>query len=105
MAGTYTPEFKDRALRMLADHQRIEESSRWAAAEAIGQKLGVSPHTLNTWAKQAKRDAGEEPGPTSDELDELKRLRRENRELKRANEILKSASAFFTAELDRPTTR
>ena len=103
--NTYDPEFKERALRMMQDHQRVQECSRWSAAESIGEKLGVSAHTLNNWAKQTRRDAGEESGATSDELDELKRLRRENRELKRANEILKSASAFFAAELDRPTTR
>lgn len=101
----YSPEFKQRALRMMEDHRRIEESSRWSAAAAVGEKLGVSPHTLNNWAKQARRDAGEESGATSQELAELTRLRREVRELKRANEILKSASAFFAAELDRPTTR
>ena len=105
MAKKYSPEFKERAQRMMADHQRVHDTSGWGSATAVGEKLGVSPHTLRTWDKQARRDAHLEDGPTSAELDELKRLRRENKELKRANEILKTASAFFAAELDRPTTK
>ncbi|AXR73417.1 hypothetical protein QDX25_02135 [Auritidibacter ignavus] len=60
---------------------------------------------MRGWLKQARRDAGTEPGATTDELEELRRLRRENRELRRANEILKTASAFFAAELDRPSPK
>lgn len=101
----YPAEFRARALRMMADHRRIENSSGWAAAEAVGERLGVSAHTLNKWAQQARRDSGEASGLSTDEIEELRRLRRENKELKRANEILKSASAFFAKELDRPTTR
>lgn len=105
MANTYSPQFKERALRMMDDHRRVEETSVWGAATATGEKLGISPHTLRGWSRQARRDAGVEEGPTSADLEELKRLRREVKELKRANEILKSASAFFAAELDRPTTK
>lgn len=105
MAKSYTPQFKERALRVMQDHRRIEETSEWTAATAVEEKLGVSPHTLRGWSKQARRDAGVEEGPTSADLEELKRLRREVKELKRANEILKTASAFFAAELDRPTTK
>lgn len=101
----YPAEFRDRALRMMKDHRRIEDSSIWGAAQAVGEKLGVSAHTLNNWFKQARRDTGEAAGLSTDEIEELRRLRRENKELKRANEILKSASAFFAKELDRPTTR
>lgn len=94
MANTYTPQFKERALRMMDDHRRVEETSVWGAATATGEKLGISPHTLRGWSRQARRDAGVEEGPTSADLEELKRLRREVKELKRANEILKTASAF-----------
>lgn len=105
MPRTYTPELKDRAVRMVEDHQRIEGVGSWAALCAVGEKLGISPHTMRNWVKQSRRDAGVEPGPTTQESEELRRLRRENAELRRANEILKGASAFFAAELDRPTTR
>lgn len=105
MANTYSPQFKERALRMMDDHRRVEETSVWEAATATGEKLGISPYTLRGWSRQARRDAGVEEGPTSADLEELKRLRREVKELKRANEILKSASEFFAAELDRPTTK
>lgn len=72
---------------------------------AVAQRLGVSAQALTRWRQCAGVDAGLSPGVTSDESAELKRLRRENAELKRANEILRTASAFFAAELDRPTTR
>lgn len=67
--------------------------------------MGVGPETLRKWRRRAEIDAGTPPGVTSDELAEIKRLKRENAELRRANEILKAASAFFAAELDCPTTR
>ncbi|WP_082784722.1 transposase [Brevibacterium ravenspurgense] len=73
--------------------------------QEVGTKLGISPHTMRGWLKQARRDAGTEAGATTDELEERRRLRRENRELRRANEILKTASAFFAAELDRPSPK
>ena len=73
---------------------------------AVAQKLGVgSTDTVRKWVRQAEVDTGQRPGTTSDESAELKRLRRENAELRRANEILRAASAFFAAELDRPSPR
>ena len=102
MATVYTQEFKQRALRLMEDHLQETQSSQWSAAQTVGAKLGVWPHTMRGWLKQARRDGGVEAGPGSEELEELRRLRRENRELRRANEILKTASAFFAAELGRP---
>ena len=101
MPIVYTQEFKQRALRLMEDHLQDTQCSQWSAAQSVGTKLGVSPHTMRGWLKQARRDAGTEPGATTDELEKLKRLRRENRELRRANEILKTASAFFAAEPGR----
>lgn len=95
---------------MLEDHQRVHASSKWGAAEAVGTKLGVSPHTIYGWLKQARKQlvkdqpAAAGDGPTDAEK-RTAELEAENLELRRANEILKSASAFFAAELDRPTTR
>lgn len=109
MAKKYSPDFKERAIRMLEDHQRVHASSKWGAAESVGTKLGVSPHTVYGWLKQARKQlvkghpaAGD--GPTEAEK-RIAALEAENLELRRANEILKSASAFFAKELDRPTTR
>jgi transposase len=80
--------------------------SQWAAITGVAQKLGIgSAETVRKWVRQAEVDTGQRPGTTSEESAELKRLRRENAELRRANEILKSASAFFAAELDRPSPR
>ena len=83
----YPAEFRDRALRMMEDHRRIENSSIWGAAQTVGEKLGVSAHTLNNWFKQARRDTREASGLSTGEIEELRRLRRENKELKRANEF------------------
>jgi transposase len=81
---------------------RSHHDSEWAAISAVAQRLGIgSSETVRTWVRQAEVDAGIRSGVTTDESAELKRLRRENAELRRANEILKSASAFFAAELDR----
>jgi transposase len=74
--------------------------SQWAAIVSISGKFGMTAETLRKWVRRAEVDAGARPGPTTDQLEELRRLRRENAELRRANEILKSASAFFAAELD-----
>jgi transposase len=82
-----------------------EHETEYAAIRHVGAKLGVGPETLRKWRRRAEVDAGTRPGVTSDEHAEIKRLKRENAELRRANEILKAASAFFAAELDRPTTR
>ena len=80
--------------------------SQWAAINAVAQKLGIgTAETVRKWVRQAQVDAGQRPGTSSEESAELKRLRRENAELRRATEILKAASAFFAAELDRPWPR
>ncbi|MFC4016441.1 transposase [Micromonospora sp. GCM10011542] len=107
MAGTkpYPQELRDRAVRMVAEVRPNYESD-WAAITAVAGRLWIgTAETLRKWVRQAQVDDGQRPGVTSDESAELKRLRRENAELRRANEILKAASAFFAAELDRPTTR
>ncbi len=97
----YSPEMKERAVRMVQD-QAAEQGSQWAAMQSVAQKLGCRDETLRRWVRQAERDAGERPGLTTTERQRLKELERENRELKRANEILRKASAFFAqAELDR----
>ena len=101
----YPPELKERAVRMVGEIMP-EHESEWAAMGRVAELLGVgTPETVRKWVRQAEVDAGQRPGTTSDESVELKRLRRENAELRRANEILKAASAFFAAELDRPSPR
>ena len=98
----YSPEFRERAVRLVAEH-RDEYRSDAAAHAAIASKLGCSPDSLRDWVRQAQRDGGERPGPTSTEKARIKELEREVRELRQANEILKKASAYFAqAELDRP---
>ncbi|GED11909.1 insertion element IS6110 uncharacterized 12.0 kDa protein [Cellulosimicrobium cellulans] len=80
--------------------------SEYEAIRAVASKLGIgTPESLRKWIRQSQVDAGQRPGVTSEESAEIRRLRRENAELRRANEILKAASAFFAAELDRPSTR
>ena len=82
---------------------RSEHASEWAAIESVASKLGIgSAQTVHNWVRKAEVDAGTRPGTTSVESAEIRNLRSENRELRRANEILKLASAFFAAELDRP---
>ena len=93
-----------RAVRMVFDH-RAEHLSQWAAICSIADKFGMTRETLRRWVRTAETDEGLRPGLTTDERENLKTLERENRELRRANEILKSASAFFAAELDRRPTR
>jgi transposase len=79
-----------------------EYSSQWAAIQSIAQKIGCSPETLRQWVRQAERDEGLRPGLSSTDRDRMKELERENRELRRANEIIRKAAAFFAqAELDR----
>jgi len=98
----YSPETRERAVRMVLEH-RSEYSSPWAAVESIAPKLGCSPHTLNEWVKRHEADTGRRDGVATDERERIKALEREVKELRRANEILKLASAFFAqAELDRP---
>jgi transposase len=86
---------------MVLDHAP-EHPSQWAAIRSVGEKLGIRTESLRRWVRQAERDAGKRPGLTTDERDRLKQLEREVIELRRANEILKKASAYFAqAELDR----
>lgn len=97
----YSPEIRDRAVRMVFEQQR-EHDSQWSAIGSIAGKIGCTPETLRNWVRRAEIDQGIRGGLTSTERERLKELERENRELKRANEILRKASAFFAqAELDR----
>lgn len=97
----YPPEVRERAVRLVFE-QLGSHDSEWSAISSIAGKIGCTPETLRKWVRQSQRDAGKRPGLTSNERDRLKALERENRELKRANEILRKASAFFAqAELDR----
>jgi transposase len=102
--GRYPQELRERAVRMVFEHQG-EHPSQWAAICSIANKFGVSHETLRKWVRTAEIDDGLRAGLTSEERERLKALERENRELRRANEILKSASAFFAAELDRRPPR
>ncbi len=109
MAGSsskrYPVELRERAVRMVGEIAGDHESE-WAAMGEVARLLGVgTPETVRKWVRQAEVDGGRRPGTTTEESAELKQLRRENAELKRANEILKAASAFFAAELDRPGPR
>jgi transposase len=97
----YSPELRERAVRMVFEHAH-EYPSQWATIRSVAETLGCRLESLRRWVRQAERDTGKRPGLTTDERAELKRLQRENFELKRANEILRKASAFFAqAELDR----
>ena len=97
----YSPEVRERAVRMVLDNQGQHES-RWASIMSISAKIGCAPQTLNEWVKRAEVDRGDRAGVTTEMADRLKALERENRELKQANEILRKASAYFAqAELDR----
>ncbi len=102
--GRYPDEMRERAVRMLFEHQH-QYSSQWKAIESIAKKLGVNHETLRKWVRAAEVDGGKRPGVTTEERSRIKELERENRELRRANEILKAASAFFGAELDRQSKR
>ena len=97
----YSPEVRERAVRLVFEHQG-EHESQWAAIGSIAGKIGCTAETLRKWVRQAERDQGKRAGLSSSERERLKELERENRELKRANEILRKASAFFAqAELGR----
>ena len=100
----YPAEFKERAVRLVFESEG-QHPSQWSAICAVAQQLGMSHETLRNWVRRVERDEGRRAGPTTDQLEELKRLRAENAELRRANEILKTASVFFAKELDRPRPR
>ena len=95
----YPAELKERAVRLVLEHEG-EYSSQWAALTSIASKCGVTPETLRKWVRRSEVDAGARPGLTTEEHKRLQELERENRELRRANEILKTAAAFFARELD-----
>ena len=97
----FSPEVRERAVRMVQEH-REEYPSLWAAVESLAPKIGCVPHTLYEWMRKHEVDSGVRQGTTTADKDRLRELERENRELRKANEILKLASAFFAqAELDR----
>ena len=97
----YSPEVRERAVRMVFDHQG-EHASQYEAIRSIAQKIGCSGETLRHWVRQAERDQGLRARPTSAEQEKIKALEREVRELRQANEILRKARAYFAqAELDR----
>ncbi len=100
-ASRYSPEVRERADRLVFEHEGQYES-QWAGIRSVAGKIGCSPETLRKWVRQAERDAGRRPGLSTEERERLKELERDNRELKRANEILRKAAAYFAqAELDR----
>ena len=100
----YPAELRERAVRMVFE-ATPEHTSQWAAIGSVAGKLGVNKETLRIWVRRAEVDGGLRPGLTTEERQRLKALERENFELRRANEILRRASAFFAAELDRPRAR
>jgi transposase len=106
MSGTkrYSPELRERAVRMVME-RREEFSSEWAAVSSISKLLGMTAETLRTWLRRAQVDGGLRPGLSADERAKIKELEWENRDLRRANEILKAASVFFATELDGRTKR
>ena len=101
----YPAEVRERAIRMVRESEG-DHPSQWQAIASVAEKIGCNHETLRNWVRQAERDAGQRPGTTTDERERIRRLERENRELRQANEILRKASAYFAqAELDRPLKR
>ena len=101
----FSPEVRERAVRMVQDHL-VDYPSRWAAVVSIAEKIGCVPQTLHEWVRKAEVDSGKRAGVPTEMAEKLKALERENRELRQANEILRKASAYFAqAELDRPFKR
>ena len=106
MPKQFPVEFRQRALRLLGEARQQEQyETEWAAITAVASRLGLNSETLHKWLRRSEIDAGTRSGVTAEELAEICRLKRENAELRRANEILRTASAFFAAELDRPVPR
>ena len=104
-SNRYSPEFRERAVRLVFDHEH-DPPSQWAAIRSVAEKIGCTAETLRYWVRQAERDHGRRAGPTTDERTRIKELERENRELRRAGVILRKASAYFAqAALDRPPRR
>lgn len=95
----YPAEMRERAMRLVREH-RGEHRSEWAAIQSVATKLGMTPETLRQWLLRDTVDQGQRPGSTTPEREHIRELEREVRELRRANEILKAASAFFARELD-----
>ena len=100
----YPPEVRERAVRMVFEHQG-EYPSQWKAISSIAEKLNVHRESLRLWVRRAETDSGARPGLTSDDRARMRELERENKELRRANEILKAAATFFGAELDRRSAK
>ena len=101
----YAPEVRQRAVRMVLDHQG-DYPSRWAAIDSVAQKIGCAPQSLHEWVRKTEVDSGKRAGVPTDVAEKVKALEREVRELRQANEILRKASSYFAqAELDRPFKR
>jgi transposase len=97
--SVYPQDFRDRTVNLVIE-ATPEHTSQWAAIETIGRQLGVSGETLRKWVRRAEVNAGQRAGLSTDQLEELKRLRRDNAQLRRSNDILRSAAVFFAGELD-----
>src|SRR5918996_1388767 len=102
--GKYPDEVRERAVRMVLDHEH-EYGSQWEAICSVAEKLGPKAETVRLWVRRAETDEGRRPGPPSDQLAEWKPLKRENAELRRANDVLRAAAFFLGAELDRQSKK